>query len=46
MFYKIGVLKNHRIFTAKLMWTAASDITENIPCLAGHKFIDVLQDWL
>ena len=28
--YKIGVLKNLAIFTAKFMWTAASGITENI----------------
>ena len=31
---------------AKFMWTAASNIGENRPCLAGCKFIDVLQNWL
>ena len=40
----MGVLKNLAIFTAKFMRTAASYITENIPCLVGCKFIDVLQD--
>ena len=44
MLYKVGVLKNLAIFTAKFVSTAASGITENIPCLAGCKFIDVLQD--
>ena len=46
MLHKIGVLKNLAVLTAKFMWTTASGITENIPCLAGCKFIDVLQDWL
>ena len=46
MFYKIGVLKNVTIFTAKFMWAAASGITENIPFTPGCKFSDVLQDWL
>ena len=44
MLYKIGVLKCLVIFTAKFMGSAASGITENIPCLAGCRFIDVLQD--
>ena len=44
--YKIAVLKNRAIFTAKFMWTAVSGITENIPYLASCKFIDVLEDWL
>ena len=39
MLYKIGVLKNLAKFTAKFMWTAASGISENIPCLAGCKLI-------
>ena len=39
-------LKNSVTFTAKFMWTAASGISENRPCLAGCKFIDVLQDGL
>ena len=43
---KIGVLKNLAIFTAKFMWTAASGIIENIPCLVSCKFIDVSQVWL
>ena len=43
---KKGVLKNPAKFTAKFMWTAASGISENRPCLAGCKFIDVLQNWL
>ena len=38
--------KNLAKFTAKFMWTAASNIGENRPCLAGCKFIDVLQNWL
>ena len=48
MLYKIGViLKNLAIFTAKFMWTAAaSAITENVTCLPGCKFSDVLQKWL
>ena len=45
MLHKIGVLKNPPMFTAKFLWTAASDITENIPSVAGCKFTDVLQDW-
>ena len=44
MLYKIGFLKHIVIFTAKFMRTTAPGITENIPCLAGCKFIDVLQD--
>ena len=43
MLYKINVLKNLAIFTGKLMWTAASGITENIPFTPGYKFSDVLQ---
>ena len=31
MLYKIGVLKNLAIYTAKFMRTVASGITENIP---------------
>ena len=38
--------KNPAKFTAKLMWTAASGISENRPCMADCKFIDVLQNWL
>ena len=38
--------KNSVTLTAKFMWTAASGISENRPCLAGCKFIDVLQDGL
>ena len=40
------VLKNSVTFTAKFMWTAASGISENRPCLAGCKFTDVLQNGL
>ena len=43
--HKIGVLKNLPMFAAKFLWTAASDITENIPSVAGCKFTDILQDW-
>ena len=46
MLYKIGVLKNLPKFTAKFMWTASSNISDNRPCLAGCKFIDVLENWL
>ena len=38
--------KNTAKFTTKFMWTAASGISENRPCLAGFKFIDALQKWL
>ena len=41
-----SVLKNSVIFTAKFMWTASSGISEDRPCLAGCKFIDVLQNGL
>ena len=44
MLYKVGVLKNLAIFTVKFVWATASGITENISCLIGCKFIDVLQD--
>ena len=40
MIHEIGVLKNLAEFTAKFMWTAASGISENRPCLAGCKFIE------
>ena len=33
-------------FTAKFMWSVASNISENRLCLVGCKFIDVLQNWL
>ena len=46
MLYKKSVLKYSGIFTAKFMWTAASGISENRPCLAGCKFINVLQNGL
>ena len=46
MLCKIDVLKNPAKFTAKFMRTAASHIIENRPCLAGCKFIDILQNWL
>ena len=36
---KIGVLKNLAKFTTKLMWTAASGVSENRLCLAGCKFL-------
>ena len=39
-------LKNSVIFIAKFKWTAFSGISENRPCLAGCKFIDVLQNGL
>ena len=39
--HKIGVLKN----LAKFMGMAASSISGNMLCLAGCKFIDVLQNW-
>ena len=35
-----------KTFTAKSMWTTASGISENRPCLASCKFIDVLQNFL
>ena len=38
--------KNLAKFTVKFMWTAASNICENRPCLVGCKFIDVLKNWL
>ena len=41
---KKGDLKNPTKFTAKFMRMAASGISENRPCLAGCKFIDVLQN--
>ena len=31
---------------AKLMWTAASGVSENRPCLAGCKCFVVFQNWL
>ena len=40
------VLKNSVTLTAKFMWMTASGISENGPCLAGCKFIDVLQNGL
>ena len=42
MLYITDVLKNLVKFTAKSMCAAASGISENRPCLAGCKFIDVL----
>ena len=42
MLYKISVLKN----LAKFMRTTGSGINDNRPCLAGCKFIDVLQNLL
>ena len=44
MLCKKGDLKNPTKFTAKFMRMAASGISENRPCLAGCKFIDVLQN--
>ena len=41
---KKGVLKNPTKFTVKFMGAAASGISENKPCLAGCKVIDVLQN--
>ena len=41
-----SVLKDLTKFTAKFMWTAASGISENRPCLAGWNFSDVLQNWI
>ena len=38
--------KNLAKFTAKFMWTAVSNISENRPCLVGCKFINVLKNWL
>ena len=46
MLHEIGGLKSLAKFTQKFMWTAASGISENRPCLAGCKFIDVLRNWL
>ena len=46
MLYKKGVLKNSAKLPAKFIWTAASGISENRPCLAGCKFIDALQNGL
>ena len=40
----IDVLKNLAKFTGKFMWTTASGISENRPCLAGCKFFYVLQN--
>ena len=45
MLSKNGVLKNPTKFRAKFMWTTAFGISENRPCMAGWKFIDVLQNW-
>ena len=45
MLCKNGVLKNSTKFRAKFMWTTAFGISENRPCMAGWKFIDVLQNW-
>ena len=46
MLHKIAVLKNVAIFTAKFIWTTTFGVTENITCLTGWKFTDVLQGWL
>ena len=45
MLCKKGVLKNPTKFRAKFMWITAFGISENRPCMAGWKFIDVLQNW-
>ena len=46
MLCKKGVLKNPTKFRAKVMWTTVFGIGENRPCMAGWKYINVLQNWL
>ena len=41
-----GILKNPTKFRAKVMWTTGFGISENRPCMAGWKYINVLQNWL
>ena len=40
------ISKNSATFPGIFMWTAASGISDNGLCLAGCKFIDVLQNGL